>query len=137
MSDKYQHKCRYFYVRYIPDISTDEGLIIGVIVLEVVDGGTGDRLVGVRFSRNFERLRQFDSHADVDMILAIEDEISHRLATPLFDIDSVIVEFESSLSNAIQISPAYQLETESPMRALEDLFRDYVEHPLGAEPPQI
>jgi hypothetical protein len=130
-------RCLCHLLRYVRDISQPGYLNIGVLAFEQRPKGSGRAFAGVRFTHDFERLRGFDPHFDIEVYLAIEQEISSGLTVPIFDVASVVSLLETTLSTTIQISDEFFVEADSLARALDQVYQAYVageQHPPRSLP---
>ncbi len=113
--------CEFFVVRYVPDVVKGEFVNIGVVLREVKHAETAQ----VRFTQDWRRVRCVDANADVELLEALEGELSARLGLkepkPLMEL------LEDSLSNSIQLTPARACLAETVPAEMEQLMRMYVE----------
>ena len=114
-------QCEFFLLRYVPDAVKDEFVNIGVMVLED-DGG----FAGVRFTRDWRRVRCLDPDADVEHFAALEAELRARLAD-VSDRAVLLAKLQDCLSNTIQLSAGKACLTADPAVEIADLATLYLE----------
>jgi hypothetical protein len=113
-------QCELFVLRYVPDSVKDEFVNIGVVLLAAKDG-----YAGVRFTRDWARVRCLDSHADIEMLQSLEEDFRQRLTTGTAR--DVIGKLEDALSNSLQITSPKALLTEAPEQELGRLATYYLD----------
>ena len=129
-SDKH---CDFFLLRYVPDVVEGVGVPIGIILLE--EGPQG--FTGVRFARNWERVRQIDPAADIELLSSYEAELQRLLESRIPEIinyrgpmsrrDWFLAQVQHSLSGAIQLDSAMGVQTASPADELVTLAKAYLD----------
>ena len=120
--------CEFFVVRYVPDVTKGEFVNIG-IVLRVAEQEAGvKREAQVRFTRNWRRVLCLDPHADIDLLVAIEEEWASVLASD--QAEPFMAHLGSSLSNSIQITEPRASLAQSLDLELNQLSSMYVESKL-------
>jgi len=128
-------QCEVYLLRYLPDAVKDEFVNLGVVLLE---SGEGDNLfTDVRFTRDWRRVRCLDPEVDVELLESFEGEIKRMLQSrateiinyrgPMSRRDWLLRLLEDGLSNALQITPAKAVLTESPVAELGKLAQMYLE----------
>ena len=128
-------QCEVYLLRYVPDAVKDEFVNLGVVLLE---SGEGDNLfTDVRFTRDWRRVRCLDPEVDVELLESFEGEIKRMLQSrateiinyrgPMSRRDWLLRLLEDGLSNALQITPAKAVLTESPVAELGKLAQMYLE----------
>lgn len=113
-------QCEFFVLRYVPDSVKDEFVNIGVVLLA---GKAG--YAGVRFTRDWARVRCLDSQADLEMLQSLEEDFSRRLATGTAH--EIIGKLEDSLSNSLQMTSPKALLTDAPEQELGRLATYYLD----------
>lgn len=124
-----RRQLEFFLLRYVPDAVKDEFVNIGVVMVESGTNGTkaaDAQFAGVRFTRDWRRVRCLDPQADVEMLAALEREIRGQLATT-HDREVLLRRLEDSFSNVIQLSPAKGCLAEDPVREIEAMASMYLE----------
>ncbi len=116
----------FFLLRYVPDAVKDEFVNIGVVLVE----GNGG-FAGVRFARDWRRLRCLSPDADVEMLQALETELRSKLEDAAGR-EALLARLKDSLSGSLQLSPSKALEAESPAEELARLAEMYLESPRRA-----
>jgi len=121
--------CEFFLIRYVPDVVKGEFTNIGVLLREVGAGGGSatPAIPLVRFTRDWSRVRCMDPDADIDLLEALEPEITSRLRTAALDPKPVMQVLEDTLSNSLQITEPRACLAESVAAELDQLMRMYVE----------
>lgn len=122
-------QCEFFLLRYVPDAVKDEFVNIGVVLLEA--GANGGSYAGLRFTRDWSRVRCLDPAADTDMfqtLEALEEEMRGRLASSS-DRETLLKTLTDSFSNTLQVSSSRGVLTESPQAELDKLAELYLETP--------
>ena len=74
MAETEKQNCKFFLVRYVPDVVKNEFVNIGVVLLPLAAP------VQVRFARDWSRLRAMDPAADLEVLDAFAGELQARLA---------------------------------------------------------
>ena len=115
--------CEFFVVRYVPDVVKGEFVNIGV-VLRPAD--RAEEAV-VRFTRDWSRVRCVDANADIELMEALEAELSTRLRMSVREMRPLLEVFADSLSNSIQLTPGRACLAESLPAEMDQLIRLYVE----------
>jgi Protein of unknown function (DUF3037) len=119
-------QCEFFLLRYVPDAVKDEFVNIGLVMFE--PGANGEGFAGVRFTRDWRRVRCLDPDADIEMLEAVEVEIGRELANT-GNRAGLLKRVEDSFSNLLQVSAMKACVTQDPARELETLARMYLERP--------
>ncbi len=117
-----RRQLEFFLLRYVPDAVKDEFVNLGVVLLE----REGSGFAGVRFTRDWGRVRCLDPTADLEMLAALESEVRSRLAEA-GDRDAFLRRIQESFSGAIQLSPTRACLAEEPQAELESLAAMYLE----------
>src|SRR5437588_10912971 len=110
-------------MRYVPDPFKNEFVNIGVLLL-----GRDDEFAGVRFTRDWARVRCLDPQADVDILNALEDDIRVQLEKSPESRKQLIYRLQDTLSTGLQLSEPNALLSDAPQKDLERLARTYLEH---------
>ena len=125
---KKRRQCEFFLLRYVPDAVKDEFVNLGVVLYEPGKAGSGQAaFAGVRFTRDWRRVRCLDPDVDVEMLEALEREIRERLAEGGKSREWLLNRMEDSFSNAIRLTPAKAVLAESPQAEMENLAQLYLE----------
>ncbi|HXZ27972.1 MAG TPA: DUF3037 domain-containing protein [Terriglobales bacterium] len=117
-----RRQLEFFLLRYVPDAVKDEFVNLGVVLLE----RDGSGFAGVRFTRDWSRVRCLDPAADLEMLAALEGEVRSRLAEA-GDRAEFLRRIQESFSGAIQLSPTRACLAEEPQAELESLAAMYLE----------
>ncbi len=126
-------ECEFSLLRYVPDPVRNEFVHIGVLLRagqaesEKTDGTrpAARRILGVKFTADWRRVRCLDPEADTEMLEALEAELRRRFAAePEGNLMHVL---EDSFSNCVQMSESRGYLVESVEAGIEELMRLYVE----------
>ena len=119
--------CEFFLFQYVPDVVKGEFVNIGVLLREAT--GAETRVPGVRFTRDWSRVRCLDADADVALLEGLEQEIATRLRVGVSAREprAVLDVLEDSLSNAVQMTEPRATLAENLATEMEQLMRMYVE----------
>ena len=137
-------QCEFYLLRYVPDAVKDEFVNLGVVLLET--GDVGGVYTDVRFTRDWRRVRCLDPEADVELLESFEGELRRMLQSqatevinyrgPMTRREWLLRLLEDGMSNALQITPAKAVLTESPEKELGELARTYLESEIHARRAQ-
>lgn len=126
-------KCEFFLLRYVPDVVKGEFVNIGVALLEEGDDG----FTGVRFTRDWRRVRCLDPEAEVELLQSFEDDLQRVLESRLPETINyrdamsrrawLLGEMHQSFSGALEVAPMKAVFTESPRAELGKLAQVYLE----------
>jgi hypothetical protein len=111
-----------FVLSYVPDVVTGEGLDFAVLAVERQHGDIASALV--RFSPP-EKLLNFDSDVDLDMIRAFSAEIENAVKAPA-QIDELLRMMLDQFSNTIQISEKETLSFSGDRSEFETIAAQYL-----------
>jgi hypothetical protein len=119
-------QCDFLLMRYVPDPFKNEFINIGVLLL-----ARDDDFAGVRFTRDWGRVRCLDPQADIDILEALESDIREQLQSGPESRKQIVYRLQDTLSNGLQIAEPKALLSASPQRDLDELARTYLErsHP--------
>lgn len=119
-------QCDFLLMRYVPDPFKNEFVNIGVMLL-----ARDDEFAGVRFTRDWGRVRCADPQADLDILEALEADIREQLHKSPESRKHIVYRLQETLSTGLQISEPKALLSGSPQSDLEELARTYLEqiHP--------
>jgi len=125
-----RRQCEFFLLHYVPDAVRDEFVNLGVVLLESAAAAeAGMPFAGVRFTRDWRRVRCLDPDADVEMFEALEREIRERLTENAAGRQWLLEKMRDSFSGSIRLTPAKAVLAESPQAELESLAALYLERP--------
>ena len=115
-------------VRYVPDPVRNEFVNIGVL-LRAADGAES----GLRFTRDWGRVRCLEPDVDMRMLEGLENEVGQRLKTQSADhAKPIIAMLEESLSQVVQITDSKGYLAESFPAGMAELMRVHVDSPRRA-----
>src|SRR5947207_3969579 len=118
MVDAKEQQCRFFLLRYVPDAVKNEFVNVGVVLTPA--SGSPE----LRLTRTWSRVLGLDPQADVEMLQAFWNELSHEAEQGL-----ALKKIEDSFSNCLQASEQKVCLTDSPAREADELARIYLEGP--------
>ena len=118
-----RQQCRFFLLRYVPDAVKNEFVNVGLVLLPQ----TGE--AELRFTSDWSRVRCIDPDADVEMLLAVQQELNNELKNAGLERDLVLRKIQDSFSNAIQASDLTACLAEQPGAEADELARLYLERP--------
>lgn len=113
--------CDFVLMRYVPDPFKDEFVNIGVLLL-----GREDDYAGVRFTRDWGPVRCLDPQADIDILEALEGDLSEQMRNPEAR-KQTLYRLQETLSTGLQLSSFHALLSDSPEQDLQQLARTYLE----------
>lgn len=113
--------CDFVLMRYVPDPFKDEFVNIGVLLL-----GREDDYAGVRFTRDWGRVRCLDPQADIDILEALEGDLREQMRNPESR-KQTMYRLQETLSTGLQLSSFHALLSDSPEQDLQRLARTYLE----------
>jgi hypothetical protein len=130
--EKRRRACEFQLLRYVPDAVRNEYVHIGVILRD--QGGPTGRgpgpSVGVRFTRDWRRVRCLDPDADTAVLEGMESELKARLASEAEEGTGRLMKIlGESLSLGVQMTEPKAYLAESLPAGMEELTRLYVEPP--------
>src|SRR5271166_4703113 len=144
-------QCDFFLLRYVPDAVKGEFVNVGVVLLENASGdggpstgsgqapsaGPGQAFTGVRFTRDWRRVRCLDPEVDIELMEAYEAELRRLLQSRLPEVinyrgpmsrrEWLLAQMEQSFSGALELAPMNAVLTESPPAELGKLAQAYLE----------
>ena len=126
----------YFVIRYVPNAASENDANIGVMVLESLEQSeTAERhscpFAGVRFLKDWSSLGPFVTTVDLDVILAIVEEITSKINAPPDESDSLarLLHDLGSASNGVVIGAPRGLVVNDPKKVLDELATKYLPGP--------
>jgi DUF3037 family protein len=114
-------ECSYFLVRYVPDVTREEFINIGVLL-----SCPGERFLDCAFSDDWRRINRFHGHADAEFLKDLQSHFKQQIEEHKNDLNRYIGEMQQSYSNLIQLSEARPCLTSNLPAQLQDLFERYV-----------
>lgn len=131
-----KRKLEFFVLRYVPDAVKGEFVNIGLVMFE--PGANGPGFVGVRFTRDWGRVRCLDPQVDVGLLLALQKDIRAQLVD-VRDREALIRRIEDSFSNRVQLSGVKGCMAANPAAELALLTRLYLKRRVVAkgEPQEL
>ncbi len=114
-------QCEFFLLRYVPDLVKDEFVNIGVVLSD------RQHYSGVRFTRDWSRVRCLDPEADIEMLEAVYHELQSLLDKNNHDREQILRRIRDSFSNSIQLSSVKACLTKSPQTEIEHLAQLYLQ----------
>ena len=116
-------QCEFFLIRYVPDVARGEFTNIGVLLREA----SRRESAGVRFTRDWGRVRCLASDVDTEMLEALELEVDARLREVGSGQKPIVDVFEETMANCVQLAPARACLAESVPAEMDRLMRMYVD----------
>jgi hypothetical protein len=120
MAETEKQNCKFFLLRYVPDVVKNEFVNIGVVLLPPAAP------VQVRFARDWSRLRAMDPAADLEVLDAFAGELQARLAAEGGE-SLLLKKMNDWFSNSVQITESQGCVTASPAQEADELARIYLE----------
>jgi hypothetical protein len=114
-------ECSYFLVRYVPDVTKEEFINIGVFL-----SCPGERFLDCVFSDDWRRINRFHEQADQEFLKDLPLHFKQQIEDHKNDLDRYLGEMQQSYSNLIQLSPPRPCLTSNLRAQLQDLFERYV-----------
>src|SRR5574340_268674 len=114
-------QCEFLLLRYMPDAVKEEFVNIGVVLLE-----EGANFAGVRFTRDWRRVRCLDPAAGVGVLEAPEADLRGQLARAA-EREAFLAKLQDSCSNVLQLTAPKACLAADPQQELEALARMYLE----------
>ena len=121
MTEDAKQRCKFFLLRYSPNVVNGEFVNIGLVLLPP-DGAPPE----IRFSRDWSRVRKLDSQVDTDLLDAFRDELSREQGPGL---EAVLERINDVFSNTVQASESKACLATAPAREADELARIYLEAP--------
>jgi len=127
-----QTSCEYFIVRYVPNVASGDAENIGVIVLEKPQSDETRRVpapfAGVRFRKDWTCLNRFGTDVDVEVVLAIVEEINMKISAACSKPGIVreLLQELGSASNGVVLGPPRGLVVDDLEKALVELAATYL-----------
>lgn len=135
-------QCEFFLLRYVPDVVKGEFVNLGVVLLEEGENG----FTGVRFLRDWRRVRGLDPEADIELLESYESELRRVLRSrmpevinyrgPMSRREWLLTQMQQSFSGALEITPMTAVLTESPQAEIGKLAQTYLESSRRAQRQQ-
>lgn len=129
MTEPERKTFEYRILRYAPNLLRDEWVNIGVL-LESADGA--QRGVRILDEEHLPRVRRLHPEADLDLLRALPQEFSSRLAGPADAVAKDLARWNDTLSNALQFGPMKGLRAEDFEAELARLYDEQVGPPPRA-----
>ena len=113
-------------IRYIPNVVAGEFVNIGVVLFDE-EGGAH-----LRFTRDWRRVRALDPAADIETLLALEEDLNAQLQGGVLDRATLLTKLQDYLSNGIEVTATQGVLAEGAAAELDTLARMYLEHRRAA-----
>ena len=113
--------CRFYVVRYVPDIVRGEFIDVGVILYT-----PEQKYLGCLFTSDTRRLKRFHPQADLEMFRSLQEGFEEQIQDNVENLEGYLESLANSLSNLIQISEPESLLAEEPSLEMRILFDRYV-----------
>ena len=110
---------QFFTIRYTPNIIAGEFINIAVVLFDPSGG-----FCGVRFRSDWQKVRDFDPDADVEMLEALGRDIEAQFRSGRGE--EILKTMDDSFSNAVQLSPGTVHLVNEPGKEIEKLASRYL-----------
>ncbi len=124
-------QCSYFLVRYVPDVTREEFLNIGLFLYS-----PEENFLDCLFTDDFRRLRRFHAEADLELLRHLQGHFEDRIKEHETQLSDYIREMQDSYSNLIQVSEPRPCIASDPRNEMQELFARYVGVRASGSPPQ-
>jgi len=114
-------ECSYFLVRYVPDVTKEEFINIGVLLY-----CPAEQFLDCAFSDDSRRVKRFHPQADTELFKLLQSDFEQQIGKHEQDLEAYIREMQESYSNLIQLSPPRTCLTADLGAQLQDLFERYL-----------
>ncbi len=114
-------ECSYFLVRYVPDVTKEEFINIGVFL-----SCPEERFLDCVFSDDWRRISRFHQEADAEFLRTLQSHFKQEIEDHRNDLAGYLGVMQQSFSNLIQLSEARPCLTSNLLAQLQDLFERYV-----------
>jgi hypothetical protein len=125
--------CSYHILRYTPNLVRDEWVNIGVLVFDARSGKWRLRLIEEQ--EEYTRVRRLHPEADEFLLRRLRDELEDRFESVVGSnghgsgLQGLIVKWDNTLSNALQLAPPKGILSGDLDAELERLYKDHVALP--------
>lgn len=119
-----ERACRFYLLRYVPNIVRGEFVNIGVLLYDP----TMNRLFPPRLLENFRRVRRLHPWADLNVLAALEKQIESEAPGHVEALSAYLERLQES-SNVLEFTEPKAVLTADPEAELERLFDTYVAEP--------
>ena len=113
--------CRFYVVRYVPDIVRGEFINVGVLLYS-----PEQKYLGCLFPPDCRRVKRFHPQADLEMVRSLQEGFEEQIRDNAENLEGYLESLAKSLSNLIQISEPESLLVEEPALEIRKLFDRYV-----------
>lgn len=117
-----RHNCKFFLLRFVPDIIKSEFVNIGLVFLPP------DAPPQLRFTNDWSRVECLSPDADIELLEAFRDEML-RANSNQDDRNAVLKMIDEGFSSALQASEYKACVTADPVHEADKLARIYLETP--------
>jgi len=115
----------FFLLRYVPHAVRERFVDFGLILQEK---GNAGGFADIRFTRDWQSVRDLDPEADEEVLEALQKEIAERFGKPE-ERGDVLKLLGDSFSNVFQLSPTKGCLTDDPVREIDLLAALYLNLP--------
>lgn len=122
MSTRAKHNCKFFLLRYVPNVVKGEFVNFGLVLLPP------QAPPELRFSKDWSRLESLDAQADSEWLDAFRDELRNELGKSESR-EEMLRRIQESFSNTLQASEYKACLTAAPAQEADELARIYLEAP--------
>jgi hypothetical protein len=126
-------QCEYFLVQYVPALTADLRLSVGLFLFEKTD-----RLVRFGRTQRWRRVRCLDPRADVEILDATFNHFQALAADTLSAsvLREELVRLCECGVGTLQVASPRAVETNDPEREFDRLFREHIEAPRAGSSPR-
>jgi len=124
-------ECSYFVVQYVPDVTREECLNIGLFL-----HSPEEDFLDCLFTDDFRRVKRFHPHADMEFLRELQSYFEQQIKEHESDLEAYLRKMQESLSNLIQVTPPRACLAAEPQAEIQDLFARHVGARLAGPPPQ-
>lgn len=119
-----ERACRFYLLRYVPNIVRGEFVNIGVLVFDPA----ANRLHAPRLLENFRRVRRLHPWADLDVLAALEKQIAEDAPADGGSLPAYLERLQQ-FSNVLEFTEPKAVLTADPESELDRLYDTYVAEP--------
>jgi hypothetical protein len=123
--------CSFFLVRYVPDLTREEFLNIGLFL-----HSPEDKFLDCCFTDDLPRIRRFHPHADTEFLRELQPYFEEQIHEHENDLEGYLQEMQESFSNLIQLTPPRPCLASEPQVEMQKLFDRYVGARMAGPLPQ-
>ncbi len=123
--------CSYFLVRYVPNLTREEFLNIGLFL-----HSPEEQFLDCSFTDDLRRIKRFHPQADTELLRELQPHFEQQIKEHEDHLEDFLREMQESYSNLIQVTPPRACLLREPQAEMQALFERYVGARLAGPPPQ-